>query len=392
MLNAPLYNALAKRYGDVDVVNENCQGRYEANPGKVAAGRFKVEKMPRTPARVTDWGEVYHFDCPKCGDHRRRAYVSHLWGQEILEKIGNRSYTVYFTQRLFHCHNEHCDLYPELRKLEINAADKVALAPMRIKAAVAAVCDLPVPTISLLADEVPDKVFVYLAEERKFNPSRLVEKWDVRFCPRGAVYHKGQPDEMEFYEDRILIPIYNRRRLMSWQARCVGDESKLKYITQPGADRSAMIYNMDRVWRHLDVVLVEGITDVWRIGDNAFAGLGTAISQRQIEIMHAFWGHAGRCCICLDEDAWDIALKLENRLREFTPAPGQKPRWVFFNGAHAMRMDNDDPAKHTEADMSTRLQEFFNRMKLEETSQTWSVYPEEDLTGLFDMDELEGIE
>ncbi len=56
---------------------------------------------------------------------------------------------------------------------------------------------------------------------------------------------------------------------VGWQARYVGEpryRDMPKYYTCPGMPKSQLLYNFDSTMTKPFVVLVEGITDVWRIG------------------------------------------------------------------------------------------------------------------------------
>jgi DNA primase len=59
----------------------------------------------------------------------------------------------------------------------------------------------------------------------------------------------------------------------------------------PGMPKREVLYNFDGARDVHFVIVVEGITDVWRIGDPAVAILGKTISPVQAELLRTTWRH-----------------------------------------------------------------------------------------------------
>ena len=122
--------------------------------------------------------------------------------------------------------------------------------------------------------------------ERGFSAS-FCERMRVGWCGRdtrvgGKVYRTG---------NRVLIPIFDRSgEAAAWQARDVTGRSRIKYLTQPGADVSRRLYNIQAVRSGLPIIVCEGVMDVWgwtRAGfRNAVATFGKKISAAQVELLH----------------------------------------------------------------------------------------------------------
>jgi DNA primase len=87
------------------------------------------------------------------------------------------------------------------------------------------------------------------------------------------------------YKHRLIAPIYNRGRLVSWQTRDVTDTAKLRYITcskeKEVIHHKHLVYGVDQVPTD-SVVIVEGITDVWRLGFGAVATFGIKFTPYQV--------------------------------------------------------------------------------------------------------------
>jgi hypothetical protein len=359
VLNAPLHNALArlalaKNLGDVTIVNEDKKGTYDLPQEAESSFRYHKETVTYADVPPSGWGECYHLNCPGCGDTRRRLFVSHLWGHEMRY----RRSLVRFSRKLYVCHNEHCRLEDFFAELSIDPNEKSTLKPERKRPLLGAQVPIPAPLYALSNDLVPVGVLAFLAG-RDFDPLELERNWGVCYMPRGASYNTGRK-QVTFHEDRLWIPVHNRRRLAYWQARVLVDTSwqKRKYMNaqlEGDVGKAMMLYNMDRAWRYTNVTLVEGITDVWRIGDDAVALLGTTLHRPQLEIMKVMWGHCGSACVCLDGDAVDKAAVIAEQLRK---------EQVFPDGVSVVRLDEDaDPADYTREEIRSRLGAVFSAME-----------------------------
>ncbi len=82
----------------------------------------------------------------------------------------------------------------------------------------------------------------------------------------------------------LIVPVYLHHQLVTFIFRDVG-EGKADYknfpIEESLIDAKHTLYNLDRVGH--TALVVEGITDVWRIGDGAVATMGTKWTKAQVK-------------------------------------------------------------------------------------------------------------
>ena len=118
-------------------------------------------------------------------------------------------------------------------------------------------------------------------EKRKFDPDKLQTIWGILGTGPTALL-----DNINF-SHRILAPIYYQNKIVSYQARDITNKSKLKYLTCPKnreeIHHKHILYGLHKC-RSKTVILVEGITDVWRLGPGAVAcfGIGWKIQQQRL--------------------------------------------------------------------------------------------------------------
>jgi 5S rRNA maturation endonuclease (ribonuclease M5) len=110
---------------------------------------------------------------------------------------------------------------------------------------------------------------------RGFPPLRTIRKFKLR-----AVENLGR------YKFRILIPVYMDRRLVNFTARDVTGIQEPKYLMASNREalipREQCVFNIDSVTEGGDCILVEGPTDVMKLGDSAVSFFGVQESPAQI--------------------------------------------------------------------------------------------------------------
>jgi len=120
------------------------------------------------------------------------------------------------------------------------------------------------------------KIYRDYLKSRNFKPNLLRRKYNL--IAGGNI---GR------YKFRIIIPIYEQRRLVSFTSRTIIKTEPKKYLNpQPGEyaiSPKQCIYNIDSVKK--DCLLTEGPADVWRFGNGAVAIIGLAFTRRQIIIL-----------------------------------------------------------------------------------------------------------
>ena len=122
----------------------------------------------------------------------------------------------------------------------------------------------------------------YLAG-RGFNPERTIREWKLF-----ASGHQA-PAGFTF---RVIIPIYDEQdRILSYTSRAISDKAKLKYKACPETETTfstkECIYGLNNVLND-SILIVEGPTDVWKMGAGAVCPCGIAFTPRQIRILSAF--------------------------------------------------------------------------------------------------------
>lgn len=243
---------------------------------------------------VDESGETYRINCPYCNDQRHRLYVNHRW-------------TEY--PHLIHCFNEQCMKDFVLRR---NFYDRV-MFDIPMDSRVLPVCDVPPPPPEDPNASVPlpglvrrldqldpqDRCIRYLRDDRKFDIQELSRVYQVGACLQSTTYPA--------MSGRIFIPMFEGTRLRGWQGRYPEDlnwkESHLtKYYNLPRLRKSRFLYGGEAGGNHPFVILVEGVTDVWRIGSAARAYLGRELSSTQRRLVIEQWGH-GTIVLMGDPDA-----------------------------------------------------------------------------------------
>jgi DNA primase len=115
----------------------------------------------------------------------------------------------------------------------------------------------------------------YLAK-RGFNPSYLSKKYYLRGTgPIGKFKH------------RIIIPIILNGEIISYQTRDITGIAELRYKPCPKEEEvipyKHTLYNIDSCYDK--AIILEGVTDVWRMGNGAVATFGIMYTQEQIRLL-----------------------------------------------------------------------------------------------------------
>lgn len=118
------------------------------------------------------------------------------------------------------------------------------------------------------------------------------------------------------YRHRIIAPIRYNRRLVSYQGRDFTGKQREPYkacaIEEEVINHKEILYGLDEVPGR-EVILVEGITDVWRLGPGAVAGFGIEMKQSQILLLAEKFR---KVFVMFDDDpqavkkAWEISSGL----------------------------------------------------------------------------------
>lgn len=125
-------------------------------------------------------------------------------------------------------------------------------------------------------DHFPKRHRQYL-ESRNFDPDHLIDLWDLRAT-----------GTLGTYKNRIVAPVYYKNKLMSYQARTILGEVEPRYkaceIEKERRHHKYCLYGLDMTIGD-SVLVVEGISDVWRMGIGSVATFGIKFTQTQVLLL-----------------------------------------------------------------------------------------------------------
>jgi len=154
-------------------------------------------------------------------------------------------------------------------------------------------------------------------KQRHFDPDKIARLWDVEGI--------GIASKLQW---RLFIPIIENGVRISWTTRTIGD-SKTRYVSASLAEEALphgqALYGLDYVRNAC--IIVEGPTDVWRLGPGTVGTFGTAFNNQQIRRLAKIPVRA----ICFDRAATAEAERLCDRLS------------IFPGDTYVVELDSEDP-------------------------------------------------
>lgn len=136
------------------------------------------------------------------------------------------------------------------------------------------------PKVITLPCKKLESLGIKYLKRRNFNPSFLHDKYGV---VGGAVTGN--------WAYRIIIPIYYHEQLVSYQGRSVFSKEycsrhnilRYKNLSKENSiiDPKTILYNSDNCKKE-NVVITEGVFDVWRWGDGCLGSFGTSMTEEQL--------------------------------------------------------------------------------------------------------------
>jgi len=149
--------------------------------------------------------------------------------------------------------------------------------------------------------------------QRGFDPDKLAREWQL--IQTGPASYLDGID----YSHRLIIPIRWDGEVVSFQGRDVTGKSKLKYLSCPKRreklHHKTILYGKQEYWqKSKGVIIVEGVTDVWRLGKDAAATFGIEFKMAQVIQLSKLHG---RLFIVFDDEpqAQQQAKVLATKLR-----------------------------------------------------------------------------
>jgi DNA primase len=190
--------------------------------------------------------------------------------------------------------------------------------------------DLIMPSTTKLFDIHKNYLF-----SRRFRPSKLEKMYGLR-----ATTFVGD------YKFRIIAPIFLDGVKVSFQGRDITDKSPYRYKS---CKKHNEIINHKNTLYALDlaigktVIIVEGVTDVWRLGPCSIATFGTSFTIEQVKLISKRFKKA---IIIYDYDAGEKAYNLSLQLI------------VRGLSVKIVTLDNGDPADLSEYEVEKIREEF----------------------------------
>jgi len=279
-LNRTLYRRIAATFGHVKIRNQG-----EAQNRSLTTDILTGRKKPK----ISYPGEYYTICCPFCSDTRFRCYINHMYGRD--DELGKPQL------HLAYCFNAGCALANgdtscyekltemltghklyDLRRAEVAEGKEINVNEIR--------ANWPGEVVRVDRLKSNHPAVKYLLK-REFDPKKIGKHYNVHWCAKS---------DRKLCEGRLIIPIYHNRKMVGWQARatyeCDWKKSTFpKYYTAPGTPRRHILYNFDNAKKYKSIVVVEGPTDVWRVGPQAVCTLGATITSQQQALIEKSFKH-----------------------------------------------------------------------------------------------------
>lgn len=308
-LNPWLYDRLQHCFGRVRIENAGCSGW----------GAVVLDPVSLRPRRRASGSEEYVVRCPFCVDHSGHLYINYRYGLDDTE-------TEQDNLQLAHCFREECLKDPDNRRFLAERIFTVRPAsprqgtwpaPFHRPAEAPGRSGHRRPTADdlQLAPLAPNTVPSLYLHARGFDVAELAATWGIRYCTGSGRYR--------LMSGRIYVPVTMDDALVGWQGRYPAEldwaaAGAPKYYNAPGMTKSQVLYNYDLARAEPVVVVVEGVTDVWRVGPAGVALFGKSASEAQVRLLAATWSDRP-VLILLDAEAQAEARELRRRLVALHP-------------------------------------------------------------------------
>ncbi len=188
--------------------------------------------------------------------------------------------------------------YPEVTKL-LGSVDREALVPR----AHTGKLKLPPDVGQLLP------IHRKYLSSRGFDPDEIAALWQVGGIPLAVKYAWS-----------LFIPVHLGDELVSWTTRRVLGVMGRRYFAAPSSDEAVpakdVLYGAEHA--RYSVVVVEGPSDVWRVGPGAVATMGTAYTTSQLRAIAKY----PRRVICYDREV-NAQKKARQLASDLSFAPGE---------------------------------------------------------------------
>ena len=154
-----------------------------------------------------------------------------------------------------------------------------------------------VSKIDMIGEELKKKHIKYL-ENRGFDVDYLINKYKIT----GTLNY---PFEFKY---RVIVPIFYKGRLVSYQGRDITGKSDLRWNGLSPSESVIpykYIFYAMQYSNYEQVGIVEGIMDQWKMGDGFICSFGTALTTKQLKLLLKY----KRIFFLFDPGALDKAQK-----------------------------------------------------------------------------------
>ena len=118
----------------------------------------------------------------------------------------------------------------------------------------------------------------YLGDRGFTDYNQIIRTWDLR-----------STGYLGFYSHRILAPVYFQGQIVTFQCRATHPGQTPPYLACADRDEvihhKHIVYGYDYAIPYKQCVVVEGITDVWRLGKGAVATFGKKYTKEQLLLL-----------------------------------------------------------------------------------------------------------
>lgn len=165
--------------------------------------------------------------------------------------------------------------------------------------------------------------------------------------------------------DRILIPIYFKKNLVSYMTRDITDEHEKKIIAcreyEEAVHFKDLIYNFDNIPGNT-VIVSEGIFDAWRWGDIGTATFGIVFSENQIDLLSCF----KNVFIIFDSNIYENDKLVKNEKKAKEQAEKLADNLSLYSNVWVIDELGSDPADMSQ-DKANSIKRRLIKMALEKT-------------------------
>jgi DNA primase len=250
-----------------------------------------------------------NISCPECNDDSNHGGFNISKGYYNCWKCGKHSLEKIISKLL------HCSIYEAkriIKEYDVSFVYKSIINKNKRKLA---------EKIKLPGKELKKMHRRYL-RKRNFDPDYLIEKYNIKGT--------GIVGDWNY---RIIIPIYYKNRLVAYQGRDVTNKQAIRYktssIEESLINPKNILYNFDNCKQDI-ICVVEGAFDVWRMGDNFAATLGTSLTKPQLRLLQNY-----KKVVFLFDQEPEAVKKAEQACAELS---------IFGIDTYVIYLESGDPA------------------------------------------------